>query len=799
MVLRLVTDPPVEEKRKKKVNRRKTVDQLRYTKVRGNGTLVGDPRSQDLALHSVIGHSDLQPFTWIEIEGDSYTSFFDNGQFGFNSIAFSEAGDPDKRIDSIFRRGLVEVILRNERKKRPVVEISLVEDRYKERDNSNSRLNRFKIGVKFYVYFGYRAAYTKWGPFRVDISNIEFAEGTATLKVIGAMAGKASRITTSELYSLSEKSSAVKTLSAICGITIDDQELLEDERVDVDNHELVTANTDAVEILYGDLGDQLGIEVFHFPEEGDQLRLSTPYSLDLIKKGVRPNRITYGYPTSNASAIQVKRQKPKYKNRGKGTSSAVVNKESKRGGVIETFELALGYQFNSQGGVDLVDTHSIGARELDTSFNITGLTSDQIKNKIEELHSGEYPKESFRISEDKNFTISAKDSLSEVVKNKRFLFLYDKKVITKVTEKRTIGWTIDPLIQSKNPSVYTLHNTLAEINRLYALEANARKNSFFKDTEFLYGTNDTTGERQVTTITAYFLETTNLDKQPEIGPQTKKAPNQEKSTKKIKRTYDDEDEVTLLRETFERHWIAGNLDYDVQKELGTVARLPGGRGLKKDLTPGEGGSREVEQDARTFFNKIRKRFSRKEVKQYFEIIENDENGDTIKLKLFTSGKVSQSNSDEESEPVAGDSTPKTAPKGKKAEVAKEQRKSTLISAGYKELTITMKAGDYTHRVGNIIQLVDVHSLYNGYYRISKVTHRVSQDGFQTEIQARDAKAKSNTSIKKKKTNNATPNDDSPEAKKERQQVKNDNKQLQYYSYNERNNEAIKRSQPLRLL
>ena len=57
-----------------------------------------------------------------------------------------------------------------------------------------------------------------------------------------------------------------------------------------------------------------------------------------------------------------------------------------------------------------------------------------------------------------------------------------------------------------------------------------------------------------------------------------------------------------------------------------------------------------------------------------------------------------------------------------------------------ELVIELKAGDWSMKVGKIVEIVHAHKVVNGYWYVNKEEHSVSADGFQTTLTCRKARS-----------------------------------------------------------
>ena len=735
----LVRNTPTQKATKKKAKKsRKTLDKQRYKKVNREGELSGNPRQQDLAFHSVIGHADLQPFSWIEIAGDEKTAFLEKGKNIVVPTKFSEFALFSKwDRNDVIRQGLIELVIKNERKKKPVAEFTIVEDEYKQRDNKDSRLSKLKVGAKFFVYFGYRAAYTRWGPFQIRYSNIEFSEGTATVKVVGGMGIRSSSITTSEIYSLSEKGSAVKTLSEISGIDIDYSELTEEEIDDINNHSLIGANADATEILYADLGDDLGIEVHPDPENGDTLRLSSPFSLDLIKRGVRPNMITYGYPTSNASAIEVERKFPKRKRRS--SSRTVTNTTNKRGAKKEEYKLVYGFVKQNSGEWVRSEETTIAMQEELRLPGAQNQNGEATRQRLEKR----YPKDKgYLVYEDREFTLFLQtEGAPRHVKNERFFFI--KRKVSSPSKTITDGEVVFTTLESESQFIQSsdLDASLVQYKKenpkVKILSENYEKDNAGK-------------------VIRLRLKIQTVKKQSKPVDLKKDKKAVESTQKEFLPTGD---KITLTKEAFQKHF--GN-----QKGVIRVKNKGGTGENEYEFQEGTKGY----ESSQKFFVRSRLRSREQNKTQYIKVVGETDDG-LVEVEFYQSGRVKTKPSTDEVTPVSNDTTKNSTPLGKSEKKRITRRRGSISSSGYKQLTIVMKAGDYTHRVGNVIQVVDLHSLYNGYYRISAVTHSISQDGFQTELQARDTKSKDNKSSYKYKTKRATPKSSTPESNRQKVKAK----------------------------
>ena len=146
------------------------------------------------------------------------------------------------------------------------------------------------------------------------------------------MGRKLSTVTTADVFTSSAGKGVIDKLADLADFVVDYSDLLEEE---VERLKQVKrspgGNTNvghkAVQIATGE-----GLD-FYIDTELNVIKLSTPFKLDLVKKGKKPLKIQYGFPSSNIKSLSVKETRKKTKTTGSG-SNQNLNLNQAIGGVI---------------------------------------------------------------------------------------------------------------------------------------------------------------------------------------------------------------------------------------------------------------------------------------------------------------------------------------------------------------------------------------------------------------------------------------------------------------------------------
>ena len=288
----------------------------------------------DLSFYSRIGHTSLDPYAWIDIPED-------NIQFDFDLGAKNpgQYGNPT-------RLGLKEITYKNEFGKFPVVEFEFVEPDFRrvhvvakrdytfEKKNVSRRLARLKYGKRFDIKIGYYGAHVKYGPFTIIETDIKFEQGTAVCKVKGRMNEKIKSIIGVEYFSNETALETLRRVSNLTGLKIQTYDLLQDELEDLENNKENLSLVGNIGQYISSISDKYGLDVYFNPIE-NELRFMTPFKLDLLDKGKKPLKMSYGFPSSSIDEIEVKVFRPKKKKPGSSGGLKLKHNRGKKIGSID--------------------------------------------------------------------------------------------------------------------------------------------------------------------------------------------------------------------------------------------------------------------------------------------------------------------------------------------------------------------------------------------------------------------------------------------------------------------------------
>ena len=263
------------------------------------------------------GFQNAHPFVWIVLEDniEKQKEFYDG-----SGIAL--------------RENLVSLNVKNEKGKYPQVDIEVLLPNALSLDTlEEKRLDLLTLGANIYVYFGYTSAHTRKGPYTIKSREIDYGSGTVSLKISASMGVKLNKTTTSNVVTKLGDKSVFDVLSNIVGIKADYSEILEEE---------FKKSREAISNRGSD--QTIGQRMWHHSTELDvdlyiddgsnQVRLQTPYTFDLIARGKKPLRMTYGFPNSNIKKITYSEKLPNRKNTG-GSKGVVGNTQFFIGGSVD--------------------------------------------------------------------------------------------------------------------------------------------------------------------------------------------------------------------------------------------------------------------------------------------------------------------------------------------------------------------------------------------------------------------------------------------------------------------------------
>lgn len=267
-------------------------------------------QGQVLPLYKLVGEANLEPFVWLSIEG--------------------QADREDSKEFSPLRRGLEYIILKNQYNKYPMVELGIVVPEYRrssEFEGADPDLDRplreLRMGARFNVQWGYTSANTKWGAFTVVERQVSFDQGTALLVIKAKMGAKLTATTTSEVFSTTSPKQTITELAKIARqrIKIDEEIQKEIDQEAMNTLEVAPAGDvvgKAIQRVLALLDEDAWID-----PQSDTLTISDPFKLDLVGKGIRPLKMTYGFPSSPIESLEIETKRPKRSGTGVRSSKGV--------------------------------------------------------------------------------------------------------------------------------------------------------------------------------------------------------------------------------------------------------------------------------------------------------------------------------------------------------------------------------------------------------------------------------------------------------------------------------------------
>lgn len=648
-----------------------------------------DQSKQSLPFHSLVGETNLDPYVWITLKKD------------LNK-------DPKQDRLNPIHKGLKSISLSNEKKKYPKVDFVLYVPDYREnKDDSGRSINEFIIGAEFYVKWGYYSNHTQWGPFRVTERDISFDEGTALLQVTGIMGARLFATSTAEVFSNAEGKLALEQVASLAGISVNKYELLDEEYKEFQQGlPTITAGGNLGQAIYKDTTKN-DVDFYFDPEVGE-IKLSTPFKYELVKQGrAKPIKMTYGYPTSNIAKLDVETKHPIKK--GVSPNKVVVNSQ-KPNALVQISGNTLRYPI--QGLIPYNDSATGTVKELiigasaGTAWgkwifstkkvkdpakrggvidpNSVGSVEQAIKN-AEKV----YPPESgYRVSAvegkiGKAYDSTEADSWAMLIERIVTIpknVVYEDKFMT-ITEYRTA------LRNTSNPAVLlsTDANASGQLSvRVYSPKQSATE----KDALPKKNTSESKN-----------LKSTTVEAQP-VGDES--TPEGDEFVDRVIGQTDFIDSEIL---NFKNSQLKGEALKKYQDYQARVEQL---KYQSQNQT-------NVRIEERTFGSVTQSVLVRRDPAKPTE-------------KKSKEGEVSDTSSGDSTNPNSS-----FKPKAQSSGVGRPSRRITRT-----KISIDLKAGDWTMRVGTIIEIVDLHKKINGYYYVFSEEHTIDSNGFHTSIQCRKA-------------------------------------------------------------
>ena len=671
----------------------KTIANPKYTprKVSAEVRELGD-NSVDLAFHSLIGHTELTPYFWIT---------------------------PKKRpippeIDFVnpLRKNIKSINLTNAYGKFPTVEFEMyipefrqlsttmvVGDYVKKRDPGKI-IDYFKLGESFSVKWGYVSNHTEWSGFRVIDRQVAFEDGTALLTVKGRIGSRLSATITSDVFTASYGKTVFDQIAGLVDMKVNYRELLDeeyDELLKQDNPVLFSgSNTLAIGAYLQ--ATKADVELYLDPIN-NEMRLTTPFKYEIIKRGTKPYKMTYGYPTSNIASIDLETKYPKKKGTGIRKSKPLSQKPS---GTAIINSKAGTAQYVHAGVVKYTDQNNQEKR-----FEVGTLTD---YNKLSLNTNGEF-----------NSIVGLKLLEEEFPPNEGYQVFFVEE-----STNRNYG---DYLIvrNVSLPKELTLERRNVTSAEYGLLLVQSTQNKLF------VSTNNVINDDGLLEVIVYKRKVdSGVNIEEEVEPETDEMVFEATTIEATPKGGDTEEGDEL-----EDRWVKveGQKAYiDAQH----YAAKKGKTGLLASGTVTEFEEqlavlKQEAQDKGEDFRVSKKNLGSTLLYQLEKKIQVKVRTDPANAKEDDDGGKGSS---ESASPNASTPAPPFKPIAQQSGAPRRARRLKTT-----KVRIRLKAGDWTMRVGRIIEIVDIHKSLNGFYYVFSEEHSVGTDGFHTEIECRKASKK----------------------------------------------------------
>jgi len=645
--------PPKSSPKKTEVYRPKrfALDQEQITSQNGS-----------MPFHAMIGEGRLEPYVWINLKGDNEDLLF------LQPLPHWEV--------SPLRKGLKKVVLKNEIGKYPTVEFEMYVPDYRDKKGLKVRdkITLFKMGANFSVKWGYRNAHTKWSNLVVYEHKIAFEEGTAVLKVKGKAGNRLSATNTNEVFTAEYGKSGIEQLASVVGMKVDYKELLEDELDQVRQAEdaIVTAGLNFGALVWTE-STKYKIDFFVNPER-EEIRLASPYKLDLIKRGAKAYRMTYGFPASPIASIEYTKKYPK-KKRSRGSYRKGLSQEAKGG----TGEI-------SEDNTTLLKlVHGVFSKN-NSIFEVGFPYTRAVFSNIEEARKA-FPKE-------KDYEVHARDKRSQGIAD--------------------VGaGEVFHIFKEVNVGKRTVESETREISKETFLELSPRSNKVIKVLSFV-----SEDKIKVKIWTLTDPNAVKVEKKEEVEPVTTTVTT-EPEMEWVVETSANVPKRSILNEST----IALNEDHDYfRSDPETYAHIV-----------------KMRNQAINHSKTNRIKVEKVDSKTSRIVLENYREKGKEKPKKESGGKsLYQQGEDRDNAPTTQDG--KARGENKPSGQGNSSRK---MSSGkiVTSISVKTKVGDWTLRVGRLLEIVDLYSLVDGYYSISSEEHTIDVSGFHTKVVAKKATSK----------------------------------------------------------
>lgn len=653
--------------------------------------------TDSLGLHSIVGHLDLDPYAWITLYGDSE--------------------------ELATRNGLKALHISNEESKYPRASFSIFVPDYRDAEDGQRGkdyfvpsepgrpITKFHLGAVFYINWGYKSNNIKWGPFRVTERSISFEEGTAILRVTGLIASRLKSIITAEVFDTTPEESAIHKMAKKAGLNVSTQYLTSEEkqRLFSDTKLVTTKGDDLGQVIYKKCRE-LDIDM-RFSTDGRTLYLVTPFKGNLRKK---PYKLTYGYPTSNISTIDIQTKHPIKKGQTPNFVTRLNQPITQTGGLIEerVFRIAV------HGPLQYIDSNNqkkefiTGGVPLSRAMGVwifpTYRTDDygNIDTTSESNQSNAQVNAEKRWKVEEGFIVSAiqggKGAYPTSVHNWSFLIEREIKVKGVIIQEDVTFNDLNDYYQ-KSEAARTL--SVDNIKEVYILKTNtADKDGKFQGIKYSLGSTETQEDQR-----------TESSSQEDKHTQIESIPNVTDDTKEGYEFIDIKDTAVVI-------------DTDILRNKESVLKS----GTEESIAELEAYNKAVSQLQERVKSSNGQLGFREETKGEITgfVLTQKVRKDPANPKTESNKKTNTSDTSSSSPDKPNSSfTPATMQSG----VGRPSRRLTTT-----DVNIKFKAGDYRMNVGEHLRIDSLHKKLDGVYFIYKEEHSIDVNGFHTTVSCKRA-------------------------------------------------------------
>lgn len=609
----------------------------------------GNTDDQYTSLISITGHDS--PFAWLMFD-DS----IEEHRQAYNGDGI------------MLRENLVSLKVQNEKGKYPQVDIELLMPTLLNKGTKEDRLDRLKLGKDIYIYFGYTKAHTKKGPYTIKSRQVDYSGGTVKVAISASMGVKLNTTTTSNVITKVSNNNIIDILASVGGMTVDYKDLLEEE---------FKATTEILRDVGSDRA--IGQRMWHHSTNLDidlyvddsvnEVKLQTPYVYDLIAKGKKPLRMTYGFPNSNIKSIKTSDKLPSRKSTGGGSKNGL--------GVTNFLNGIGGYADGKSVTVLKHGMLRVGDSNEFIGISPQSITKAAAEKGKEEEYVKKYEDQGYIVVRDDDYVNPRSESLTYYRLYKKYVGTV--KEVSAYRDKEVNRSEFNELVRQgyyvvlKKPGITgTFADPIFKINVYTTSLEKAKKligNSKIKGSPV-----SSTSELKVSDDLVYEEKDVAIIKRP-VGTINEKRAKEQKEADELLEKY--KKNKNLIIEKSKRS--NSSFEYYVVKQIigeGKLRTNPGKVETEKQQ------AKEAPSETTT----------------------NSSDG-KMRAKDAPSSKTN------------------TGSGNKKAVSRKRER----------EFNIELATGDWTLSVGTLVEIVDLHSSTNGLYVIEAESHNISTSGFQTSL------------------------------------------------------------------